>query len=63
MIINVPTHDSDIDNSTGANGSSLLPANAGLTVRLVSQPAHGQLTLHVDGSQIYVPSANWSRVK
>ena len=36
------------------------PEGQGLTASVVSQPAHGTLTLNATGAYTYTPSANYS---
>jgi VCBS repeat-containing protein len=60
VTIDVLANDSDIDNSTGMNAGSGRAANAGLTARIISQPANGTLTVNADGTLTYVPNAAFS---
>jgi hypothetical protein len=60
VTIDVLANDSDIDNSTGVNAGSGRAANAGLTARIVSQPANGTLTVNADGTLTYKPNAAFS---
>jgi VCBS repeat-containing protein len=50
----VLANDTDVDNVP-----PVLP-NSGLTAAIVSQPAHGTLSLNANGSFIYVPSPNFN---
>ncbi|QNM98753.1 tandem-95 repeat protein [Chitinimonas koreensis] len=52
--IDVLANDRDVDNAAGG-----LPANAGLTTRVVVQPLHGKLAANTDGSLTYTPDAGF----
>jgi VCBS repeat-containing protein len=59
LVINVLANDSDIDNSTGANAGSGRAPNAGLSARIVSQPANGTITVNADGTLTYTPKTGY----